>query len=129
MNQSLKQSYRFLIIEDEICSKAILIKSLLKLTNNASFYQAETTAEAKEIIDNGQVHIIFLDRYLKGGEDSISLFNYLAQKEDTTPVIVTSADNSPEKVREAYLLGASEFLGKPFKINSVKEALEKLLKI
>jgi len=129
VNKSIKQSYRFLIIEDEICSKAILIKSLLKLTNKSCFYQAETTAQAKEVIDNGQVHIIFLDRYLKDGEDSISLFNYLAQKGDTTPVIVTSADNSPEKVREAFLLGATEFLGKPFKLSSVKVALEKLLKI
>ena len=125
---SPKQTYRSLIIEDEICSKALLIKSLLKLTD-AKFYQAETTSEAIDIINNGQVHVIFLDRYLKNGEDSIILFNYLAQKGDTTPVIVTSADNSPEKVREAYLLGATEFIGKPFNLNSIKKPLEKLLKI
>ena len=81
-------------------------------------YELITCTSGNEVLEKAQEtkpDAILLDMYLADSE-SFEILKKLKNNESTSgiPVIITSADASVVSMSKAYLMGAADFLKKPF---------------
>lgn len=84
----------------------------------------------RDVLINKTVSAVLLDLRL-GADSGLDLLRELkgkkAKKEVTPPVVVMTAENTPDNAIEAMGLGAVEYLVKPFDLQQLKETLGTVL--
>ena len=107
--ESVRQSYRMILSEDY------------------HIELAEGGAEGLAYLEDNHADLILLDLTMPGmsGEE---VLGELRDRGDPTPVIVVTASNSVSSAVEAMKLGATEYLQKPFDINSILFNIQRILK-
>lgn len=101
-----------LIIDDAEFSRTVMKQALL----NAGFdniTEATTAAEARMAFSGGHPDLTVLDIMLPDNYDLKLLHELLAVNKEAK-IVVNSAINKPEIIREALLAGAKGFITKPF---------------
>jgi Response regulator of citrate/malate metabolism len=78
--------------------------------------------EAKQFLIDNKVNLILLDVFLNN-ENGIDFFKWIRKEEIHIDVILITADNTMERVQEAFRYGAVDYLIKPFSFDRFKEAL------
>ncbi|MDD3845057.1 MAG: response regulator [Syntrophorhabdaceae bacterium] len=121
MEKDLKTHIRVLIVDDERLARANL-KGLLKEHSYVSVVgEARNITEARKILDEVPVDLIFLDIQMPGG----SGFDLLEQLEQRPHVVfVTAYDHY---ATQASGSGALDFLLKPVDPDRLGESLQKAL--
>ncbi len=116
-----KEKEHILVVDDDDGFRFMLIENL-----KLSGYNVTGASNANKAIDllmKGGIHTVVTDIKMPG-MDGISLARYIGQQWPEIPVILVTAyinlDNSPE----LQYPGASGYLMKPFKIDSITELLE-----
>ncbi|MEG1858534.1 MAG: diguanylate cyclase, partial [Pseudoflavonifractor sp.] len=123
-------STRTVLIVDDAAINRTVLKNILQ--NEFLFLEAENGAEAVRLLQDkeNQVDLILLDismpvmdgtEFLKYKKNTLAL--------DGIPVIMITADDSPEQQTNAFSLGANDYIVKPFipavvtrRVNNVLEA-------
>ena len=115
-----------LIIDDSSTSQMLLEYSLKSAGFNTKV--AGSVSEARKILSKSKPGLILLDLFMP----KVSGYDFLKMKTELKiqdiPVIVVSAYNSKESVQLTMDLGASEFIGKPFKIENIITTVKKYVK-
>lgn len=73
-----------------------------------------------------QPPIVLLDIAMPG-VDGLEVCRRIRQMNPETLIVIITADTRPSVVREAILAGANDFIGKPFDLERLRTALERLL--
>jgi DNA-binding LytR/AlgR family response regulator len=83
--------------------------------------EACNTAEAKQVLENNRIDILFLDAQLKGS----SGLSFIRSFEQRPPTVLISC--TKEHAAEAYELDLTDFLAKPFSYERFMKAVQKVL--
>ncbi|MEG0764673.1 MAG: EAL domain-containing protein [Pseudoflavonifractor sp.] len=109
-----REDRMILIVDDAEINRRIL-KQILK--DQYRFMEAENGAEAVRLLEKtpNLVDLILLDISMPV-MDGKEFLNYKRNRPELSsiPVIMATADNSPEQQSEAFALGANDYIVKPF---------------
>lgn len=122
MNQ--RNNPQALIIDDEadIC---YLLKDILKHKNIEAAY-ATTLAEAKQILQQYELAVIFLDNHLADGFGMDYIRHFKKEYPFSKIVMITAHDNFSDR-QKAYREGVDFFISKPFTRDTILKAIEKIM--
>ncbi|MFC1491581.1 response regulator [Nitrospinota bacterium] len=121
----MEESKRILIVDDEADYVNVLSKMFIKLG-----YEVETALGGEYAIAKileAPPHLMLLDVRMPGEWGGPETLKWVKKISPDTKVIVVSAVRDPEMIKEAYKLGASGYIPKPFIFEEVKEAVEWIL--
>jgi CheY-like chemotaxis protein len=106
------------------------LQKYLRLLLELDRYQVEIAGngeEALERMSNGfSPRVVLLDMQMPG-MDGLETLQILRQLHPSTKVIMCSAVDDPEKIRQALLLGAQAYLVKPVRHLYLSAAIERCL--
>ena len=119
---SAKFKPSILIIDDEIS----ICESLQGVLEDEG-YTVQTALSGEEgvrTLAGEHIDLVFLDILMPGGMDGIETLKRLRQISPDTDVIMISGHGTFDLALEAGQLGASDFLGKPFSLDSILSKVE-----
>ena len=106
--------------EIDIC---FLLSGILKRKNIAASYVNNLMDARTEM---QRPDFLFLDNYWREGL-GVVFIRYVKQACPATKVVVITAHDNMKEREKAMAGGASEFIGKPFTVESIHQTLEKLI--
>lgn len=117
--------HKILVVDDEndICD---FVKTFFK---ERGFYvfTALNADEALSITKREKPELILLDIKMKG-MDGLATLKHLRELDRSIKVIMVTALEDQDKVREAYKLGAVDYITKPLVLDYLEEAVGRNLK-
>ena len=112
---------RFLIVDNNSLALQML-EDILRRLGTTSIRRASDSAKAKVALREGDIDVVITERELEP-ETGIQLVDYIRHSSESLdrllPVIMLTARSEPEYVTEARDKGVTEFLGKPFNVDSL----------
>ncbi len=112
---------RFLIVDNNTLALQ-MIEDILRMLGTTSIRRASDSAKAKAALREGDVDVVITERELEP-ETGIQLVDYIRHSSESLdrllPVIMLTARSESEYVTEARDKGVTEFLGKPFNVDSL----------
>lgn len=122
-------SARFLIVDDQI-SNVLMLKDFLNGCGYEEVYYITDSRQFESSYDEYLPDLILLDLNMPrvSGYDILSKLHTINQS-DYLPVIVLTADITIEAKRKALLLGASDFISKPFDLIELQARVNTHLQI
>ena len=121
-NINLKESVPILIVDDEAMMRNLLQKILVR--EGYKTMTASHGREALEVMTNNNIDIVISD--LKMPEmDGFALLKELKQSHPDVGVIIMTAYGDTYTVKDALLLGADEYITKPFKSHEITLVVER----
>lgn len=115
-----------LLLEDEDCMHR-MVGRLLRDSGNLILLCAHTCAEASEILDKSQVHLVLIDVGLSCGENGLSFLKGMRNREFRGKACVLSGYDSAEIILDALLAGADSYLVKGELDHSLQREVYRLL--
>lgn len=113
------------IIEDEEDLLELLEYSLQKEGFETIGFLSTKTV--RQILDEEKIDLLIMDRNLPGVEGSEFIAS-LREDNITTPVIFLSAKNRDEDIEQGFLVGADDYITKPFKTKELILRVKAVLK-
>jgi putative two-component system response regulator len=118
---------RLLIVDDEEAN----IEILRRILERAGFSRIETTTDSREaaaLYIRHRPDLILLDLHMPhlDGLDVMAQLNEIAEA-SYLPILILSADVTPEARRECLSRGAKDFVGKPFQSDEILLRIKTLL--
>lgn len=104
--------------EEEICQ---LVRSFL-IKRNCNVFTATTGKEAIRLVNKGHPQIVLLDVRL-GSESGMDILSKIKEIDKNIKVIMVTALNDEESVKEATSLGADSYITKPFTTNYLNDII------
>ena len=117
-----------LVIEDDETMRAAL-KRILEPEGYIVKMAADAT-ELSTVIDDEAVDLILLDiglPWINGFELGQMLKEHRDLKK--IPLVFVSGQNSEEDIKQAFAIGADDFIKKPFDVDKLKKTVHTLLKL
>ncbi len=116
-----------LIAEDNPVNRKVLQKILDRAGYHYSI--AKDGDEALDLIDKTKFDAIVLDMNMPGmsGLEIARIYNIISGKDERAPMIMFSANVTPDAKESSLKAGVDEFLPKPIKIDTFLNVLNKLL--
>jgi len=113
----MKKETDILIVDDE----EIVIESIKKicLFKNYSVVTASNSFGAIEILKNQKIKLVVAD-IMMPEMNGFELLTEIIKKNISVPVILTSGNSSLEMISKAFMLGAIDFLPKPFNFDELE---------
>ncbi|QNT79067.1 response regulator [Entomobacter blattae] len=121
---------RILLVEDEF----VIRLSLSEFLENKGFaiLQAETSYDARKIINSHPVDLLITDLSLPGLWNGVQLAEFVRKKHKNIPVIFTSGTFShPNSTLFKNLTSTHKdiFITKPYQLDFILETIKKLLSV
>ncbi len=117
-----------ILIVDDSETNVLLIESYINSLENCTSLVARNGKDALKIIEKEQPKIIILDIMMPGMDGFEVLKKIRANKQSNgSVVIMVSAKDRPNDIREAMSLGANDYVKKPIGANKLFEKLRKYL--
>jgi CheY-like chemotaxis protein len=114
-----------ILVVDDIFTNRYLLSELIRITGNEVLL-AENGQQAIEILENEEIHIIFMDiemPVMNGVETTQYIRNEMPPPKNGLPVIALTAHN-PELFFEDYSdAGFDELITKPYSVEKIKEKI------
>ncbi|MEG2084773.1 MAG: EAL domain-containing protein, partial [Clostridia bacterium] len=123
------------LIVDDVAINRIVLKKILQ--DKFAFLEAENGKEALDILKQNQVDLILLDISMPvmDGKEFLQ-YKKNCPELDGTPVIMITADDSPEQQISTFTLGANDYIVKPFipevvnrRVSNVLESMHRFKKM
>jgi two-component system, chemotaxis family, chemotaxis protein CheY len=112
---------RFLIVDNNSLALQML-EDILRMLGTTSIRRASDSNKAKAALREGDIDVVITERELEP-ETGIQLVDYIRHSAESLdrllPVIMLTARSETEYVTEARDKGVTEFLGKPFNVDSL----------
>ena len=116
-----------LVVEDEIAIREMLQQALEKLGHTV--HAAETTAAARMLLAEKQMHLAIVDWMLPGGS-GLELVRYLRKEElyRNLPIIMLTARTEEHDITAGLDAGADDYITKPFSPRELNSRIKALLR-
>jgi two-component system CitB family response regulator len=111
-----------MIVEDDPMVREINSKFLKRVEGFALHKAVSNLDDAKKVISDEKPDLILLDVYLPK-ENGIDFLKWIRGQEMDIDIILITADQSMERIKEAFRYGVVDYLIKPFDFERFKEAL------
>ena len=121
----MNHSHNILILDDEQGFRDEIGEYLTD--KGYHIYLAGLPSQANEIMDSNPIDVAVFDIRLPE-MDGLTLLEKIKQKHPGIDVIMMTGFGEMDDVVKAMRFGALDFLKKPFKLNELKEIIERLLK-
>ena len=124
----MDERQKILIVDDSKFNRDIL-KEILGETYN--YLEAENGNQAIQMIgDNPGLDLMLLDIYMPQ-MDGFEVLKYMKQSQcmDETPVIIISSEESVETMRNAYEMGITDYITRPFDSVVVRKRVQNTLEL
>jgi DNA-binding NarL/FixJ family response regulator len=121
------ESYRFVIADDHPLFRGALKQTLGSLYGAAQIYEAGGFDDLQKLLEReSDMDLVLLDLAMPGVRGFSGLL-YLRAQFPGVPVVIVSATEEPEVIRRCMDFGASGFLPKTLGIDTVREAIRRVL--
>jgi DNA-binding NtrC family response regulator len=120
-----KNTSKKILIVDDNPNMSVLLSDILEIFEYEGS-QAEDGEEALEKLSGDEYAMVFTDLRMPK-MDGIDLLKAIKNKHPELPVVVITGYSLGETQNMLLTQRADGFLNKPFKVNEIKELLEKLL--
>ncbi|MBN2910050.1 response regulator [Polycladomyces sp. WAk] len=114
---------RVLIVEDDPMVAEINRRYLTSVPGFGCSGIASNVTEALEFLRNNSVDLVMLDIFMPG-KNGLQLLTEIRKEGKSVDVIVISAANDIQNIKQALRLGAVDYLIKPFTFERLKTALQ-----
>jgi two-component system, chemotaxis family, chemotaxis protein CheY len=112
---------RFLVVDNNLLSLQ-MIEDILRMLGTTAVRRATDSNKAKAALKEGEIDVVITERELEP-ESGIQLVDYIRHSSESLdrlmPVIMLTARSESEYVTEARDKGVTEFLAKPFTVDSL----------
>ncbi len=115
---------RVLVVDDDPSSRQLCVDVLELL--GVEVEGVETSGEALERLDEGQIDIVVSDVRMPGG-DGIELLKTIRGNHPGVEVLVMTGFGTISEAVEAVKLGAYDYITKPFKVDDFKRLFTRLM--
>ncbi|HKJ64200.1 MAG TPA: sigma-54 dependent transcriptional regulator [Desulfopila sp.] len=115
-----------LIIEDETRMREVIIMLLSDM--NIKFFEAADGAEAVEIFESENIHLVITDLKLPQ-KSGMEVLAHVKENRPEVPVIIITAFGSIDNAVTAIRQGAFDYVTKPFKEDRLRSCIKKALQI
>lgn len=117
----MKRKYNVLIVDDEFLARKLLSEYVLKVSSLNLIDTCPDATKAFEIINNEQIDILLLDIQMP----DLSGIEFLKTLKNKPSVILTTAYS--EYAVDAFALGVTDYLLKPFDFARFMQAINKIV--
>ncbi len=117
---------KILIVEDDPMVRMLTVKFINSLNGFEVVGDFGCSEEALEYLERNRVDLFILDMFLPD-RSGLQFLKALREGEHKCDVIFVTASNSSEDIKQAFQLGAVDYLIKPFDFDRLKEALDRYL--
>jgi putative two-component system response regulator len=130
MSHDVIKSARILVVDDE----PALLNLLETILKDAGYMNILTTTDslaAMSMFRNHNPDLVLLDLHMpqQDGYEILQTVRSLVPLNAFLPIIVLTADGTPEARRRALALGANDFIAKPFDNVEVTLRIENILRV
>ncbi len=115
-----------ILIVDDDRGVRVLLKSLLSSQGGHKTTECESGAKALKLIEDSDFDLVITDLRMSDVH-GIALLEVVKKLSPSTPVILVTAYCSPESTEEAVILGAFDYIAKPFKIDDLLSVIRRAL--
>jgi two-component system response regulator PilR (NtrC family) len=119
----VKETITILVVDDEVVMRSLLEKILSR--DGYNIMTAEDGEEALRVIENNKVDIVISDVNMPK-LDGFGLLKKVRQEHDDITMIMMTAYGDTYTVKDALLLGADEYITKPFKNYEISLIVERV---
>ena len=121
------EAYQVLIAEDNPTNRKVIQKILERAGHQC--FLARHGEEALELIDKCEFDALVLDMNMPGmsGIDVARMYRLMRGEQVRMPIIMFSADATPEAREESLDAGADDFLSKPIQVDLLLATLSRLV--
>lgn len=120
---------RILIVDDSATIRRILknIIRMMKITKEEDVFEASDGEEAVELYNtNHAFDLVLLDKSMPK-MDGLLCLSRIRQVDNEVPIIMITCESEKSKVYEAIKAGVSEYIVKPFKIDTVIDKINGII--
>jgi Response regulator containing a CheY-like receiver domain and an HD-GYP domain len=128
MNGSIKDTARILIVDDQPYN-VDLLKRILRRDGYKHLQGLEDPTLLEEVFHQYEPDIILLDIHMPeiNGLDALQMIRRWQEDNEYLPILILTADMTPEIKQNALSAGANDFLNKPFDRTEVLLRIHNLL--
>lgn len=115
-----------ILVVDDIYTNRYLLSELIKMTKNEAVL-AENGEEAVEILNNEEIHMIFMDiemPVMNGIETTNYIRNEMPSPLNVIPIIALTAHNPDLFFEDFSDVGFDELITKPYSIEKIKDVIQ-----
>ena len=118
---------RILVVDDSAMTRKVIRSQLLQL-GHSEIFEARDGSEALFKLQDKKPDLVFLDIHMPDLDGRSFMEKIRSHPElAATPVIVVSADSSPEQSQAMADLGVRCYLNKPFAADKLRAAIETVM--
>jgi two-component system chemotaxis response regulator CheY len=117
-----------LVVDDSAMMRKIVMKNVKEAGFEVSFVEAGDGTEGLEKFQAGGIDVILTDWNMPN-MDGVTMVKEIRKLDPSksVPIVMVTTEGSADKVTEAVLAGANNYLAKPFTPERLKEKLGKIL--
>ena len=121
------EDLKILVVDDSSAMRRILANTLGKL-GYADTGAAENGAEAMKMLETGDFNFVFTDWNMPV-MDGLTLVKNIRSTEaiKSIPIIMVTTEAAKDDIMDAIKAGVSNYVVKPFTVDTIKEKLEATL--
>ncbi|TVR44858.1 MAG: response regulator [Planctomycetota bacterium] len=116
-----------LVVDDSAMMRKIVIKNVREAGFDATFIEASDGKEGLDKFQAGGIDIVLTDWNMPN-MDGVTMVKEIRKldPEKKVPIVMVTTEGSADKVKEAVLAGANNYLAKPFTPERLREKLGKM---
>ncbi len=118
----MKNTITVLVVDDELMMRKLVEKILTR--DGYQVLQAEDGAEALKLLEQKRVEIVISDIKMPG-VNGFELLKLVKERYPKISVVMMTAYGDTYSVKDALLLGADEYITKPFKSHEIALVVER----
>lgn len=122
---SAKKNFSILVIDDDLHMRQSLRDLLAIYGMNSTL--ADDGQQALELLNNNHFDLVLLDINMPK-INGLQVMNEIHHHYSETNIIVLSGETSFENTRQAFRMGAKDFLNKPYKPSELIDLIHKIIK-
>ncbi|PCI88604.1 MAG: DNA-binding response regulator [Hyphomicrobiales bacterium] len=114
---------KVVIADDHPLFRAALKQAIRKISTNAKIMEVSSLGETSDILAaEDSINLLLLDIHMSDSDGFAGLIMY-KQAYPLTPIVIVSASEEPEIIRNAIEFGASGFIPKSADLSVIREAI------
>lgn len=117
-----------LVVDDSAMMRKIVIKNVREAGFQVQFVEASDGKEGLEKFQAGGIDVILTDWNMPN-MDGVTMVKEIRKvdPQKTVPIVMVTTEGSADKVKEAVLAGANNYIAKPFTPERLRDKLGKIL--
>ena len=119
--------YKKILIVDDNKTNILVLKSMLEDYGYKQIYSALSAKEAYSILEKESINLILLDVMMPDIDGIEACFHIRGmQKHKRTPIIMVTADDSDETLKNSFDAGANDFTTKPINFINLNTRIQNI---